>query len=113
MTAFQNELKTLGRLESLEIQSDFKKSKSTLGNAFPDFEVFVAIEGLVDPAKESARIQKEISEKENYIRSLRGKLGNQDFVKNAPAEIVEKEKEKLADAQKVLSSSRELLALFQ
>ena len=113
MAAFQNELKTLGRLESLEIRPDFQKSKSHVANAFPDFEVFVAIEGLVDPEKERTRIEKKVGETENYIRAVGGKLADGNFVKNAPAEIVEKEREKLADAEKVLKSHRELLTLFQ
>ncbi len=110
---FKIEVKRFGRLEELKIQSDFQKSKAWLGRTFPDFEIFIRIEGLVDPEKEGARLEKEIAAKENYIRSLRGKLANQDFVKNAPPEIVEAEREKLEDAEKVLKSHRELLTLFQ
>ncbi len=110
---FETEVKRFGKLDPLKVQADFQKSKSWLGRTFPDFEIFIRIEGLVDPDKEGPRLEKEITAKESYIRSVRGKIANADFVKNAPAEIVEAEREKLADAEKVLKSHRELLALFR
>ncbi len=110
---FENELKKLGRLESLKIEKDFKRSRTWLGNAFPNFEVFIGIEGMVDPDKERERIQKKIGETENYLKGLHSKLSNDSFVKNAPADIVEKEREKLSEAEKLLKANRELLAIFQ
>ncbi|MBI3313637.1 MAG: valine--tRNA ligase [Candidatus Omnitrophica bacterium] len=110
---FEREVKTLGRLESLEIKGEFKKDKSFVGNAFPGFEVFLNIAGVVDPQKEHARIAKKITESKTYIESLKRKLADENFVKRAPADLVEKEKEKLTDAENILKTHEELLALFQ
>lgn len=110
---YQAEVKKLGRLESFKVESQFKKSKAYLGHAFADFEVFILIEGIVDPEKEKERMRKKIQEVEGWIKSLRGKLSNENFVKSAPADIVQKEKEKLDDAEKVLKSHQEHLALFE
>jgi valyl-tRNA synthetase len=113
MTQFQAEIQKLGRLESLDIQAGFKKSKTAVGNAFPDFEVFIQIEGIVDTEKERVRIEKKVQETLRYVQTQKSKLSNENFVKNAPAEIVESEREKLADAEKVLKSHEELLELFK
>lgn len=113
MHQFEREIMKLGRLESLEIPPRFEKSKSFVGNAFPDFEVFVSIEGIVDPAKECERIEKKLAETSNWMKAIKVKLSNQEFVKNAPAELVQKEKEKLADAEKLLKSNEELLSFFK
>lgn len=54
------------------------------------------LEGVIDFAAERARLEKEIKRLEGEIRRLEGKLGNEKFVANAPAEVVEEEREKLA-----------------
>ena len=112
-STFEPQIKMLGRIEELKIVENYEKTKSTIGNAFPDFEVFVEVEGLVDPKKERSRIQKKIAEVEKYVRSLNGKLSNEKFVKNAPQDVVEKERKKLSNAEKELKSHQELLSIFQ
>ncbi len=112
-SGFIAQIKILGRLEALRLERDFQKSKSYIGNAFPDFEIFLQIEGLVDPVKERDRIEKKIVETKGRIETLRTKLSNSNFIQSAPATVVEKEREKLADAQKILKSHQEHLALFQ
>jgi valyl-tRNA synthetase len=111
--AFHDQIKTLGRLEEVEFKSDFQKTKAWVGNAFPEIEVFIRIEGVLDPAKERERLTKKIAELQNWIRSMGQKLSNGNFVKNAPAEVVEAEREKLTDAEKVLQTHEEHLKLFQ
>ena len=97
----------------MEIKAEFNKTKSHVGNAFPDFEVYISIEGVVDPTKERERLEKKLAETSSWIRSIKSKLDNEDFVKNAPADLVQKEKDKLDDAEKLLKSHQELLTLFK
>lgn len=113
MKEFEREMMKLGRLETVEILSDFKKSKTVAGNSFPDFEVFVYLEGVVDFDKERVRIEKKIQETLRYVQTQKTKLSNDNFVKNAPADVVQSERDKLADAEKVLKANQELLAIFQ
>ncbi len=109
---FQIAVEKLARAE-MKVDPEFKKSKAYVGNPFPELEVFVRVEGIVDVDKECGRIEKKCEELSRHIRSLKGKLANEDFVRRAPKEVVEKEKEKLADAEKTLKSHDELLALFR
>ncbi len=60
-------------------------------------EVYLSLKGLVDIEKETARLEKEKGNLEKEIARLEGKLQNQGFLAKAPAEVIEKEKEKLAD----------------
>ncbi|HWM84702.1 MAG TPA: valine--tRNA ligase [Kofleriaceae bacterium] len=62
-----------------------------------DIEVVVPLVGLVDLEAEKARIQKEIAKAEKEIASVEKKLSNEKFVANAPAEVVEKDRARLAD----------------
>lgn len=110
-SGFKNVIERLGRIK-LEIKSDFKADKSYLGNAYSKFKLFIKIAGVVDPAEERTRTEKKIQEKTKWIKSLQGKLSNEKFVSNAPAEVIEKEKEKLDTAEKELKSHQEYLRLF-
>lgn len=47
--------------------------------------------------------QKEISQLKDYITNLQARLNNEAFVAKAPATVLEKEKEKLAEAQRKLA----------
>ncbi|MDF1498670.1 MAG: valine--tRNA ligase [Patescibacteria group bacterium] len=61
--------------------------------------VYVNIEDSIDKEKEAERIKKEIQEIEKYIKQIRSKLGNDNFIANAPADIVEKEREKYMESE--------------
>jgi valyl-tRNA synthetase len=62
-------------------------------------EIEIQLLGVQDKEKDFLRIQKEIAEKEKFVKSLTAKLSNAEFVKNAPEKIVALEQEKLAQAQ--------------
>jgi len=64
-------------------------------------EVYVALEGVVDLAAERQRLEKEIKRAEEAIAFGRGKLSRPEFAERAPADVVEKEREKVA-AQEAL-----------
>jgi valyl-tRNA synthetase len=62
-------------------------------------ELYVELAGLVDLAAERQRLEKEIKRTADAIAFTRGKLARPDFTERAPAEIVEKEREKLAEQE--------------
>ncbi len=106
------EVLRLARLESFEITRSFEKNKAYVGNSYPDFEAFLRVEGVVDLEKERDRLQKKLAEKEKYVQSIEKKLSNENFVKNAPQEVVESERGKMDEARRVMQAYQEQLALF-
>ena len=62
-----------------------------------DLKILVPLAGLIDVAAELERIDKEINKIIKEIDRIQNKLNNEAFVKNAPADIVEKEKMKIQD----------------
>jgi len=62
-------------------------------------ELYVELEGLVDLAAERQRLEKEIKRTADVIAFTSGKLARPDFTERAPAEVVEKERDKLAEHQ--------------
>ena len=53
---------------------------------------------------------KELEYTEGFIKSVQIKLNNERFVQNAKAEVLEKEKQKLADGEAKLKLLQESLA---
>jgi valyl-tRNA synthetase len=57
------------------------------------------LQGVIDMAAERARLAKEMAKCDADIARVDQKLGNADFLKRAPEEVVEGEREKRAEAQ--------------
>jgi valyl-tRNA synthetase len=57
-------------------------------------EIFVSLKGVLNITSEVDRLRKEVTKNENSIASLSKKLFNDDFLKKAPKDIIEKEKKK-------------------
>ncbi len=100
-------LTTLAKLDSLTVlPSDADKPMSAT-QLIGDMELLVPMADLIDKDAELARLGKEIGKLEKEVQRLAGKLGNDNFVAKAPAEVVAKEKEKLAAQEQSLQKMRE------
>ena len=60
--------------------------------------------GVIDVDKELARLDKELDRLTAERGRLAGKLSNDNFVARAPADVVDKERAKLADIETSISS---------
>ena len=67
-------------------------------------EVAVDLAGLVDVEAELARVTKDREKLGGLIEGKRKKLSNESFVARAPAEVVAKEREQLAEMEERLAS---------
>jgi valyl-tRNA synthetase len=65
-------------------------------------EVAVRLADLVDIDQERTRLEAEIGRAEGLRGASRRKLDNENFVKRAPAEVVDRERAKLADLERTL-----------
>jgi valyl-tRNA synthetase len=72
--------------------------------------VLIPLAGLIDLGAEKTRLAKEISRIEVEIKKCEGKLGNANFVANAPAEVVIQERQRIADWNTTLGALREQAA---
>jgi valyl-tRNA synthetase len=62
-------------------------------------EAYLPLAGLVDLEQEIARLQKELAETEGEIRRAEGMLANDAFVEKAPAQVVQRQRDRLAEQQ--------------
>ena len=90
-------IKSLARLEAIEQVGEQPPGSITLlvGGA----SAFMPLKGLVDLDAERARLTKEIAAFESDIGHVNKKLGNPNFIARAAPEVVEEQREKLAEAE--------------
>jgi valyl-tRNA synthetase len=69
-----------------------------------DMRVLIPLAGLIDVAAEKTRLTKETKRIEGEIVKCKGKLGNANFVNNAPAEVVEQEQQRLGEFETTLNA---------
>jgi len=69
--------------------------------------VMIPLAGLIDLSAEKTRLAKEIARIEGEIKKCESKLGNANFVANAPAAVVEQERQRIADWSVQVSALRE------
>ncbi len=72
-----------------------------------DLELLVPMAGLIDKDAELERLGKETAKLEKDIEKTEGKLSNANFVDKAPAEVVDKERDRLAGLKSSLGKLQE------
>ncbi len=87
-------LKTLTHAGEIAFQSDGEKPKISATAVVGDIEVFMPLKDLINLDEEEKRMQKEISKIQDELERVHLKLQNENFLKKARPEAVEKEKEK-------------------
>ena len=87
----------LARLSSLAIGQGVEKPEDAALQVAGDVEIVVPLKGLVDVEEEEKRLLKEIGKIDKDVEFLAKKLENPSFVERAPADVVAKEREKLAE----------------
>jgi valyl-tRNA synthetase len=101
---------SLARISDLAIGSEIEKPEDASIQVSGDVQIFVPLRGLVNVEEEEKRLLKEISKIDKEIEMFSKKLENPSFVDRAPAEVVVKEREKLAEVtgkKQVLEDSLE------
>lgn len=73
-------------------------------------ELFLPLKGLINIEEEIARLEKELAKWQKELDLVNKKLGNERFVANAKAEVVQKEKDKLADYQEKFDAVKARIA---
>jgi len=88
---------SLARVSDLAIGTGLERPVDAAVSVAGDVEVAVPLRGLVDVEEEEKRLLKEIGKLDKDIEFLARKLGNPSFVERAPADVVAREREKLAE----------------
>ncbi|UZT77353.1 valine--tRNA ligase [Ectopseudomonas chengduensis] len=100
---FEPLLSKLAKLESVRVLAAGEEAPMSATTLVGEMEVLVPMAGLIDKDAELARLDKEIGRLQGEVQRVGGKLNNQGFVAKAPAEVLDKERAKLAEAEQALA----------
>jgi valyl-tRNA synthetase len=89
-------LKILLNAEPLELPANYDPPKGTPAALTPLGELFLPLEGLIDPAAERERLKKEIAKVEEELVKVRAKLANPNFSEKVPAAVLDEHKQREA-----------------
>ena len=85
----------MGKIDGLSFNPDGDRPQAAAKAVVQDIEIYLPLVGLIDFAEEDRRLAREIDKISKDLTTSQRKLANEDFVAKAPAEVVEKEKEKV------------------
>lgn len=85
-------IKNLAKLEILNILKTSKRPPTAISDLVEDIDIYLHFSGLVDVAREQQKIKEKISAIMQAKKSKETRTKNAEFLKNAPREVIEKEK---------------------
>jgi valyl-tRNA synthetase len=92
---FGDALASLARIQSSEWVDDTFDTAQCAVSLVGDLKVLIPLKGLVDVDEELARLNRQLEKEKAELKKSEGKLGNSRFVDNAPAAVVEQERQRL------------------
>jgi valyl-tRNA synthetase len=116
---FESVLLKMGNLSAVSIlpaagESGDAPSDDTLSGAWSfivdTVEFFIPAAGEVDVAAASAKLTDELAYTRGFLASVMKKLDNEKFVNGAPADVIENERKKRADAEAKIRAIEEQLS---
>jgi valyl-tRNA synthetase len=100
-------LKKLAKLADIRFLLPDEEAPVASATLVGELEILVPMAGLIDKDAELARLAREIEKLEKDQGRIQGKLNNSSFVDKAPAEVVAKEREKLANLEQALEKQHQ------
>lgn len=103
-------VRSLASLERIEPLPPGGKAPQAATALLGNMKILVPMAGLIDKEAEIARLRKEINRKEMDLQKSKKKLENEQFVANAPAKVVEKERGRVTELKHAVTQLEAQLA---
>jgi len=97
-------IERMSRLEDLTIARTGAKIQNAVWKYIHGMELYLPVADLFDIEEEKQRLLKKLDLTMDKMKNLKKRLTNQDFLKNAPATIVQKERDQLSELEKELTT---------
>ena len=104
--SLRGQILPLARIESLSVAGNGQRPGLAVSTVVQGCEVFVLLEGLINVDEERDRLTRESAKLLDDLESVKKKLRNQDFLKKARADVVDRERARLAELEETLDKLR-------
>jgi valyl-tRNA synthetase len=106
-------IRSLSKAGTVTIERHATKPEASATAVLENDQIHVLLKGIIDFEEEKKRIRKEISKVENDMEADSRKLTSPGFMENAPPDIVEKVKEKVAGLKEKAAKLDKNLKFFE
>ncbi|MEM7502243.1 MAG: valine--tRNA ligase [Pseudomonadota bacterium] len=96
-------LERVGRVESITALDDATDAPDSATALLGDMRLLVPMAGLIDVDAERQRLQKLADRARQDLEKSQKKLANPNFVSNAPADVVQQERDRVAEFERQLA----------
>jgi valyl-tRNA synthetase len=87
----------MARLERIEISDDAVKPAGSAAAGLTRLEIYLPLGGIVDLDSERERLGREIEKLIRDSAKIEERLGSGSFIERAPADVVQRERERLVE----------------
>jgi valyl-tRNA synthetase len=98
-------------LESVDIAPELQRSPDAATAVVGTVEVYIP--GVIDPEKERGRLTKQHEQLLKKVEGSRRKLSNDNFLSKACSEVVQKERDRLAESEAEMNNIEAALAALE
>jgi valyl-tRNA synthetase len=88
-------LRLLAGAGEMETGTDLARPDGSVVRIGEGFEIYLILAGLIDLEAEKSRLKRELERAESEQNNLHARLQNKEFLAKAPAQVIEKEEERL------------------
>ena len=99
---FRPYLERLAGLDSITVLEPGAAVPQSATALVGELTLLVPMQGLIDAAAEAERLGKVLAKAQQDIAKMRAKLSNENFVRNAPPEVVTKDREREAELERAI-----------
>jgi valyl-tRNA synthetase len=104
---FAAQIRFLVRVEGARWLAPDEAEPTAAAAVSGELKLLIPLAGLIDLGAERIRLAKEIARLEGEIKKCEAKLGNANFVANAPVAVVEQERARIAEFSSAVAALRE------
>jgi len=113
VNAQKKEILLLTRSEKLEFVPEFPVGLPLARGVIQDCEIGIQLAEVLDIQAEKERLRKELRRIDNDLQQVEKKLANENFLRNAPLEVVNEQKTKFEDLNSRKQRTEEHLRALQ
>ncbi|MGD8574423.1 MAG: valine--tRNA ligase, partial [Gammaproteobacteria bacterium] len=106
-------LASLARLESIRVLDADEQAPQSAVALLGDMQILVPMAGLIDKDAELVRLAKQLEKLDGDLSRAQAKLANEQFIANAPAAVVDKERQRAAEISRSIEQLREQVARIE
>ncbi|MGD9015355.1 MAG: valine--tRNA ligase [Candidatus Omnitrophota bacterium] len=98
----------LANLETLHILAASKRPRDTISDITKSADIYLHFRGLIDANRERTKIKESIDKQKEILKTKKTRLQNRDFLKRAPREVVDREREDMAEIENAIKRLQQM-----